>query len=613
MTLNDDKTAETNFFGIPVSGTYQIDGNKLELSFSGQVLRGEISDTQIKFADITLQKGVTSPIIPDDEENNNLTTEDETEAPSINYSEAEETSPAVEFADTELQQCILDTYNVSTVTESLCEKITELNTTGYKLSTLEDLEKLPNLTTLYVNNSGTDLSLKGVNKVPNLTSLTLIDCNLQEVDRIADLENLEYLDISTFSGWGTDVTDYSTLSALKNLKTLNMAWYNDNAYNDYGLTDASFINELTNLEVLDLFGTGIENYDLSGLSKLRRLAISHCDPNTIFEQLESSGAINNLEMLDISRTAIGDDFISNHLSKASNLHELYITFDGLSSLEGIENLSALNKLYINNNTTFDIPMSEYSRLGSLENVKDLYISEAPTFDNGHPGNFDHSYDFLSGMKSLECIEIAPFDGMTFDPLADLEHLEYIKLNGGFGSYDTEDVDISRIGDIKNLKDFLYANVKFKSTAPLDDLDYLNVAEFNPYDDSSYYEDLVNRIKEPVEPAEPYPAGGGDTDAEWAEPEEVYVDALGRYCQLGSDGNYYDSETGTYFWFNTEVTPPQWQYWVEGISDDYGDYGWMEYDDAEQQWYIESEDGWDVLPADYDADALWHFENANEFP
>ena len=62
-----------------------------------------------------------------------------------------------------------------------------------------------------------------------------------------------------------------------------------------------------------------------------------------------------------------------------------------------------------------------------------------------------------------------------------------------------------------------------------------------------------------------------------------------------------------------TTPPQWQYWVEGISDDYGDYGWMEYDDAEQQWYIESEDGWDVLPADYDAAALWHFENANEFP
>ena len=94
---------------------------------------------------------------------------------------------------------------------------------------------------------------------------------------------------------------------------------------------------------------------------------------------------------------------------------------------------------------------------------------------------------------------------------------------------------------------------------------------------------------------------------------MYVDALGRYCPLGSDGNYYDSETGTYFWFNTDVTPPQWQYWVEGISDDYGDYGWMEYDDAEQQWYIESEDGWDVLPADYDAAALWHFENANEFP
>ena len=63
---------------------------------------------------------------------------------------------------------------------------------------------------------------------------------------------------------------------------------------------------------------------------------------------------------------------------------------------------------------------------------------------------------------------------------------------------------------------------------------------------------VTTTGQETEPAEPYPVDGGDSDAEWAEPEEVYVDALGRYCPLGSDGNYYDSETETYFWFNTDV-------------------------------------------------------------
>lgn len=97
------------------------------------------------------------------------------------------------------------------------------------------------------------------------------------------------------------------------------------------------------------------------------------------------------------------------------------------------------------------------------------------------------------------------------------------------------------------------------------------------------------------------------------PEELYVDAIGRSCPLGSDGNYYDSETGTYFWFNTDVSPAQWQYWVEGISDDYGDYGWMEYDDGEQLWYIETENGWEKLPDSYDSNVLWHFEDAYAFP
>ena len=34
---------------------------------------------------------------------------------------------------------------------------------------------------------------------------------------------------------------------------------------------------------------------------------------------------------------------------------------------------------------------------------------------------------------------------------------------------------------------------------------------------------------------------------------------------------------------------------------------MEYDEAEQQWYIEEKNGWSALPAQYDASRLWHIE------
>ena len=93
------------------------------------------------------------------------------------------------------------------------------------------------------------------------------------------------------------------------------------------------------------------------------------------------------------------------------------------------------------------------------------------------------------------------------------------------------------------------------------------------------------------------------------PRSVYVKEIGRSCPLDGE-DYYDSKTQCWFWWDTNVSPNQWQYWYEGISSDYGDYGWMEYDDNEQQWYIEVSDGnWQPLPEKYDTSNLWHFENA----
>ena len=94
---------------------------------------------------------------------------------------------------------------------------------------------------------------------------------------------------------------------------------------------------------------------------------------------------------------------------------------------------------------------------------------------------------------------------------------------------------------------------------------------------------------------------------------IYVDAIGRECSWHSSGNYYDKTTDCYFWLNTDVEPPIWQYWYEGISSAYGDYGWMEYDFAEDKWYIEASAGnWIVLPeGKYDKDRLWHMSSPDD--
>ena len=53
------------------------------------------------------------------------------------------------------------------------------------------------------------------------------------------------------------------------------------------------------------------------------------------------------------------------------------------------------------------------------------------------------------------------------------------------------------------------------------------------------------------------------------------------------------------WYNSDAS--QWQYWVEGLSSDYGDAGWMEYNDG--QWYIETRPGSWVKYTD-DNGTLW---------
>ena len=73
-----------------------------------------------------------------------------------------------------------------------------------------------------------------------------------------------------------------------------------------------------------------------------------------------------------------------------------------------------------------------------------------------------------------------------------------------------------------------------------------------------------------------------------------------------ENSYHDEATGLWLWYNTTVEPPLWQYWYEPISGDFGDFGWMEYEDG--TWYIEIDAGvWIELPEEYDSTALWHID------
>lgn len=58
------------------------------------------------------------------------------------------------------------------------------------------------------------------------------------------------------------------------------------------------------------------------------------------------------------------------------------------------------------------------------------------------------------------------------------------------------------------------------------------------------------------------------------PKSMYVKEIGRECRwLSQYESYYDQVTDCYFWYNDTIEFPDWQYWYEGISSDYGEFGW----------------------------------------
>lgn len=90
-------------------------------------------------------------------------------------------------------------------------------------------------------------------------------------------------------------------------------------------------------------------------------------------------------------------------------------------------------------------------------------------------------------------------------------------------------------------------------------------------------------------------------------DTIHVDSIDRDLHWNTEyESYYDPDTDCYVWYNTDVEPAVWQYWYEDISSDFGDYGWMEYELDEDQWYIEDRDShWIELPDSYDTSNLWY--------
>ncbi len=298
------------------------------------------------------------------------------------------------------------------------ESVTELSNEGVdgQIKTLSDLERMPALESLYIENEKNIASIAHFASLTNLKSLTLSGCGLtnDDLNALGSLTALEDIDISN-----NNLTSANVLSNLTTLKHISIAKNNiiDISYMTTGagveyvdasgnrltsipefentdsiktlvlsknkITDLSTIHRYSALAILELSSNAITNAkNIGKLSSLEALDLSG-NPTTNFDFLSS---LSSLVSLNVSNTS----FLSAKPVSKLPLINLNASKTGLSSVSEIASISTLTSLNISDTEVTDVaPLSKLAALdyldisnckiadvSALKNIKSLYTLKA---------------------------------------------------------------------------------------------------------------------------------------------------------------------------------------------------------------------------------------------
>ena len=236
-----------------------------------------------------------------------------------------------------------------------------------EFNSIKGIEAAKNLETLTISGNPDDSSksFKDVTPLKNLKKLKLLRLShnaINDLTPLKDLSGLEKLYISH-----NQIEDVSILNNLKNLKNLDISVNKVN--------DISDLKDLTKVENLGMRNNKIsdisvtKNYknlnwlmannnqikDISSLKSNTELNYLNLENN----QIEDASAITDLSKLQ-SLNLNNNKITKIDVSKLTDLTELYISQNGLESIDSISKLMKLN----------DVNLSE-NKLTSVEALKDL--------------------------------------------------------------------------------------------------------------------------------------------------------------------------------------------------------------------------------------------------
>lgn len=243
--------------------------------------------------------------------------------------------------------------------------------------------------------------------IPNITSLNLSNCGINNLSGIENFTGLTTLDLSTNS-----ISDISVLSNLVNLTTLKL---NDNQY----INNLSPLANLKSITVLQANNNSIRNIQpLGNLTELKELELA----NNNITDAKIISKLTNLEVLNLS----GNKNISNLQDFiVYGLKSLNLSETGITNIEAITSFANLTYLNLGNNSINDMsPLfrQEESQDGSsiiLKNIETLDLRSTVSVGFGDLANF----------TKLKTLYLQNNNITDIWGILELNNLEYINLDG----------------------------------------------------------------------------------------------------------------------------------------------------------------------------------------
>lgn len=265
-----------------------------------------------------------------------------------------------------------------------------------------------------------------ITAVQSLTSLYLVNTNLNNLNAIINLPNLVSLDIS---GTKVDPKDLRLLSKLSNLKKLSVR--------DMDIKDISIITKyLPNLEELDISeNTKIENLDnIKNLKNLRVLKAKSITLKSL-KQLEN---LTQIYTLDIS----GNDLSKIKTEEANILINLY----------------KLTSLNISNSGFPDEVLNNY--LGSLSASRLTTFIDRNTFNQNSIGKCKfNNFDIIENIKNLDNLELLDLSGNSCQSSNGLfQGLTSTNMFKNMKKLSTLNIANTAVSDLDGIKDLNIKNL-----------------------------------------------------------------------------------------------------------------------------------------------------------